>query len=188
MTDRVTLRSAAVAALKAAATLAGASVYSPLDWPTWSGLYPLLIVRTPGERKAPLGAALMGAPQFNSTITLSVVGRVEATTEAAAETALETLSLQIENALLTNAQFIRANEVQQFLSVDASMKVTAEGRQHIGETEVVFEIEVFQLFAPALDAAGAATAPGTPFTEIQTTVENPTTGVTTETFDTPLPQ
>ena len=158
MIDRTTIRAAAVAAIKAANTAAGQSVFSPLDWPTQAGKYPLIIVRTPNERKEN-AAPRNGPPQFFSTITIAVTGRVEATTEAAAETALETLSTQIEAALLTNAQFIVANGVQQFSSVSISMDVRAESDQHYGETVVSFDVEVFQLYAPVIDAAGNAIGP-----------------------------
>jgi len=157
MIDRKTLRLAAVLTLKAAHTSAGNSVYSPEDWPTQPGKYPILIVRTPREHKEN-SAPRSGLPQFFSTITLSVVGRVEAVTEAAAYSALETLSEQIETALLTNSQFINDNGVQQFASVDTTMDVQIEGERHYGSTVVLFGIEVFQMYAPTIDAAGKVMA------------------------------
>jgi hypothetical protein len=158
MTDRTNIRAAAVAALIAAGTAAGTAVYSPRDWPTTPEIYPSIIVRTPRERKDNV-APRSGPPQFFSTITLAVVGRVEATTEAAAEAALEAFSLQIENALLTNGQFIYVNGIQQFVSVETSMDVRAESERHYGETVVLFGIEVFQMFDPTIDAAGAVIGP-----------------------------
>ena len=155
MIDRITIRNAAVSTLKAANTLAGDSVYSPLDWPTQQGKYPALIVRTPKERKDN-SATRSGPPQFFSVITLAIVGRVEEKTEALAEEALETLSDQIENALLTNAQFIVANGIQQFTFVETSMEVRSESEMHYGETVVQFGIEVFQMYEPTIDAAGNA--------------------------------
>ena len=153
MSDRISIRSAAVVAIKAANTSAGQSVYSPKDWPTVPETYPQILVRTPQERKQNVNGR-MGAPEFDSTITLAVVGRVEATTELAAENALETLSAQIENAILTNGQFIFTQAIQQFTSVDTSMAVRSESELHYGETVVVFALEVRQYFAPTVDAAG----------------------------------
>jgi hypothetical protein len=153
MIDRTTIRSAAVDAIKLAATAAGNSVYSPLDWPTQPGGYPVIIVRTPNERKENV-APRSGPPQFFSTISLTATARVEALTESSAESQLETLSTQIENAILTNAQFAYDNGVQQFSSVSITMDVRAESERHYGEAVVTFETEVFQLYAPTIDAAG----------------------------------
>jgi len=152
MIDRTQLRTAAVNALKSAATLAGNDVFSPEDWATWSGKYPLVIVRTPLERKTSRGR--VGAPQFDSLITVTATGRVERTSEAAAESDLETLSEQIEAALLCNGKFIYDNEVQQFAGVETHMTVTSEGKKHLGETVVAFHVEVFQVFEPTIDANG----------------------------------
>ena len=158
MIDRAVLRASAVAVLKGANTAAGTRVFSPLDFPTTPGNYPVLIVRTPREHKEN-NAPRSGLPSFWSTISLAVVGRVEGTTEAAAESALETLSDQIENALLTNGQFIFANQIQQFSSVETSMEVRAENERHYGETVVSFAIEVPQYYEPTIDAAGALIGP-----------------------------
>jgi hypothetical protein len=158
MIDRTTIRSAAVAALISANTSAGASVFSPKDWAAPSGKFPQIVVRTPRERKENV-APRSGSPQFFSTITLTATGMVEATTEAAAETALETLSDQIENALLTNAQFAYVNGIQQFSSVETTMSVVAESERHYGETVVTFEVEVFQIYEPVIDAAGTSIGP-----------------------------
>lgn len=168
MIDRTTLRAAAVATLKAANTSAGQSVFSPLDWPTQEGKYPLIIVRTPRERKENV-AGRSGPPQFFSTISIEVTGRVDGTTESVVETALEALSVQIEDALLTNAQFIYLNGVQQFSSVAISMDVRAESERHFGETVVSFDVEVFQLYAPVIDAAGSVIGPS--LTDVNVTVD-----------------
>ncbi len=185
MIDRVALRSAAVAALKTANTSAGQNVFSPLDWPTTAPQYPLIVVRTPHERKEN-SAPRMGVPQFFSTISLVVTGRVQATTEAAAETALEALSDQIETALLTSAEFIVANEIQQFVSVETTMEVRADSEQHLGETAVTFEIEVPQVYEMTIDAAGAEV--GQTIQDIKTTIPNPQPAPAVQplaSFDTP---
>jgi hypothetical protein len=173
MIDRTTLRASAVATLKAANTSAGSSVFSPLDWPTAPGAYPLIIVRTPRERKEN-AAPRYGPPTFFTTVSLAVTGRVEATTEAEAEAALELLSVQVEQALLTNGQFIFDNEIQQFSSVETTMDVVSESGQHYGETVVTFAVEVQQTYDPVIDAAGAVIGPA--LTEMDITIEDAATG------------
>jgi hypothetical protein len=183
MIDRTALRSAAVAALKAASTAAGNAVYSPQDWPTTAGGYPLIIVRTPRERKENVSPR-SGPPSFFSTITLAVVGRVEDVTEGGAESALETLSAQIENALLTNGQFMYDNEVQQFAFVETSMEVNSTSERHFGETVVLFGVEVPQFYEPTIDAAGVPIAE--PLTDMNIVVTSAETGQTLAVLDLPL--
>jgi hypothetical protein len=173
MIDRTALRASAVSTLKAANTAAGQSVFSPQDWPTGPGGYPLIIVRTPRERKEN-AAPRNGPPTFFTTVLLAVTGRVEATTEAEAEVALEQLSVQIEQALLTNGQFIFGNEIQQFSSVETSMDVVSEGGLHNGETVVTFAIEVQQTYDPLIDAAGQVIGPA--LTEMDISIEDAATG------------
>jgi hypothetical protein len=173
MIDRTTLRAAAVATIKAANTAAGSSVFSPLDWPTAPGSYPLIIVRTPRERKEN-AAPRNGPPTFFTTVFLAVTGRVEAADEADAEIALEQLSVQIEQALLTNGQFIFDNDIQQFSSVETSMDVNSEGALHYGETVVTFAIEVPQTYDPVIDAAGNVIGPS--LTEMDITIEDAASG------------
>lgn len=153
MIDRLTIRASAVETLKAYGTDADESVYSPRDWPIQSGQFPVIIVRTPSEKKSASNPRY-GPPEFDSAITLTAVCLVESVTEADAEEQLEQLSVQIENAILTNAQFLKENEIQQVTSVETAMKVTADGERHIGEAVVVFSLEVHQLFEPEIDAVG----------------------------------
>jgi len=168
MIDRTTIRASAVAVLKAAGTDAGAAVFSPKDWPSVPP-YPSIFVRTPHERKEN-SAARMGVPQFFSNIKLVCTGRVSKTTEDTALAALESLSVQIENALLLNAQFIVANAIQQIVSVETAMDIKSEAETHLGEAVVIFELEVPQVYQPAIDAAGAPAVQ--PLKEIQNTVTN----------------
>lgn len=171
MTDRATLRPSAVAALKLAGTLAGNSVYSPNDWPNDPNDYPGIVVRTPHERKENC-APRNGPPAFFTTIILSVIGRISADTEVLAESQLETLSAQIEKALLTNQQFINDNGILQFSSVETAMDIRSESEYHIGETVTAFHIEVYQEYYPTLDTAGIPIAPS--LTEVDITVlKNP---------------
>ena len=156
MTDMDTLRDAAVTALKGR-TAAGQHVYSPRDWPTTHAAYPAIIVRTTDELAVSKGR--FGVPEFDNTITLAIAARVEATTEAAADTAVRALAQQIKAAILRNGQFIYQQEVQQFATFATKIDVTAEGKRHIGDVLVSFGVEVFQVYDPTIDAEGVALAP-----------------------------
>lgn len=142
---RSQLRQNAVNALLAANTLAGPNVFSPRDWPTYAGNYPALLVQTTKERKESNGRT--GLPTFTTTTTLAVTGRLEAATATDAEMQLETLAEQIQSTILTNYSLI--SSIQQFVSVDTRIEVTAEGKRHIGEVQVEFDLEYFEAFDPA---------------------------------------
>lgn len=145
MLYRANLRRITVAALKSARTLAGQSVYSPRDWPDWSGNYPVIHVQTPRERKESVGRQM---PEFTTTVTMTVIGRVDGTDEGRVESDLETLCEQIEQAILTNYDLVRLT--QQFTSVDTRMEVTNEGEKHIGEVQMDFSMEFFEAFQPVI--------------------------------------
>lgn len=143
MLTRAHLRQRAVAALKAAHTLAGQRVFSPRDWPTWHNDYPVLLVQTPRERKE---SVARGVPQFTTICHLAVTARVEAASAEAAEADLETLCGQIEAALLTDYELI--SHLQQIASVETRLEVTAETRSHIGEAQLDFGLEFYEVFDP----------------------------------------
>lgn len=145
MLYRANLRLIAVAALKSARTLAGQSVFSPRDWPTWSGNYPAILVQTPRERKESISKSI---PEFTTTVTMTVIGRLDGTDEGRVEADLETLCEQIEQAILTNYDLVRLT--QQFSSVDTRMEVTNEGEKHIGEVQMDFAMEFFEAFEPVI--------------------------------------
>jgi len=143
--DRTAIRQLAVAAITGAGTYAGQRVFSPLTFATWDQIYPVVIVRTPREHKESL---VRGQPQFNVTTTISVVGRVQRNTEADAEADIETLGLQIEQALFGNYALVLAT--QQFPTVEVKTTVTAEGKQWLGEVELEISAEFYQGFDPVI--------------------------------------
>ena len=173
MINRTIIRDSAVEAIKFFGTNAGMNVFSPRTWPTATGSYPHIIVRTPHEGRQNISPR-MGPPEFDSTITITACGRVEATIEDSAEMALEELSSQIELALLTNGQFIYDNQIQQFSSVDTSMDVRSDSERFYGETVVTFNVEVRQVFEPVYDAAGVVIGPD--LNEIDITIQDTDTG------------
>ena len=141
--SRKQLQFLAIKALLDANTLAGNRVFEARAWPTRPEEFPLVMLQTPRDRKVSLGR---GIRQFNTTITLAVVGRVLAVNEDAANEGLDLLSGQIEDALLTNLEF--SSNVQQFTTIDTQAVVVADGKQIIGEIGMTLECEVYQAWGP----------------------------------------
>ena len=182
--DSTVVRPSAVSTLIAANTSAGKSVYSPKDWPNNPEDYPCIIARTPHERKENVSGR-NGVPAFFTTIMLTAVGRVKGYNESDAEAQLETLSAQIEAALLTNQQFIRTNGIQQFVSVETSREVRSESGVHYGETATVFSLEVYQEYDSTIDAAGNPMAPA--LSQVTVTIDNGPGGEELASASYPLP-
>src|SRR5260363_102934 len=111
----------------------GQTFFSPRDWPTWRGEYPLILVHTPRERKASI---TRGIPQFNTTLWLAVSARVETHSAEAAYADLETLGAQIEAALLTDFNLI--SQLQHIAFVDTRIEVNAQSKGHLGEVQIDF--------------------------------------------------
>lgn len=145
MTTTADLRPIVLEALNGA-TAAGANVFSPLDWPTWNGDYPLLFVTTPDEDAE--GHGPNGAPQFTVTATLRVVARVVAPASANDQGAavvyaqLETLRDQIKVAVINYSGLMPL--LQQFPFYRTRMSVQAEGEQHTGEVVVDIGLQFYQ--------------------------------------------
>jgi hypothetical protein len=129
--------------LIAANTRAYDRVFEPRPWPTRAELFPMLIVSTPQDRKVQIGR---GIKQFNTTITLIVVGRVIGDDAEQVQSFLETLSGEIEEALLCTNEF--ANQIQQFTTIETQQAVNADGKNFIGEVGLRMDCEVYQVFAP----------------------------------------
>ncbi|MDE3022257.1 MAG: ATP-binding protein [Pseudomonadota bacterium] len=182
MTSTAQLRTLSVAALKNAVTLAGQDVFSPRDWPTWGGSYPVILVQTPFEEKTSIGR---NVPEFTVTATLKVTARVQSLAAsadagaAAAEADLEIFKNQIEVALINNPTIMPL--LQQIAFVRSQMEVNAEGEQHIGELVMEFGLEFYQ--GPEAFNKPVTTA----LTEITLTVTEPS-GTTEPAIDVYPPQ
>jgi hypothetical protein len=163
------LKDRAIATLIEANTDAFDRVSGPKDWPTRPELFPAMVVSVPRERKVSLGR---GVPQFNTTITLVVIARDVDVTEEPVARRLLILKEQIENALICTTSFILP--IQQFSMIDTQSVVTAEGKQHIGEIGMTFEIEIYQVYEPN-DAV--------PLVDIRGTITNGAGGGTLATID-----
>jgi hypothetical protein len=145
MTTSAELRLIAVAALKGA-TDAGDNVFAALDYPTWDGSYPILYLHTPAEDKESLGR--QSGPQFTTTLTLQVSGRVQVANledqsgVAEATVKLEALQRQIELALINNPALM--SQLQQFPFIRTEMKTDGTGDQNLGEIVMSIGLEFYQ--------------------------------------------
>lgn len=185
MTTTADLLAVAVTALTNA-TDAGANIFSVRNWPTWSGDYPIIFIRTPEEEKESLGRH--GPPQFTTTATLTVLVRSQAPASGTVpfdsgaldvETELNKLKQQIEVALINYPAL--TSLIQQFPFVRSRMTITSEGEQHLGELVVEFGLEFFQ------GPDDFYQAPSSPLTDIELTVQEPN-GTTEPGLSITLPQ
>jgi hypothetical protein len=170
--SRRQLQDMAIKTLIDANTMALDRVYEPRSWPTKPDQFPMLLVQTPRDRKVAMGR---GLPQFTTTITLVVVGRVIGYTPEIVNDALDQLSDDIENALFCTLDFV--SRIQQFETVETQTTVSADGKQIVGEIGVAFECEVYQVFAPT----------GVPLIGVDATITNGPGGTDMATVNIPLP-
>ncbi|MCC8368099.1 ATP-binding protein [Xenorhabdus sp. PB61.4] len=138
------LRSLVVQAL-IGKTHAQSRVYSPRDWSTRSEDYPCILVQTPFDHKKSLGR---NAPQFHTTTTVRVTGRLEAFDDdleggaEQAELALETLREQIERAVINGYALTKV--VQQFSEIRSQIDIDANGEGHFAQLLMDIDIEYYQ--------------------------------------------
>jgi hypothetical protein len=173
MTTCTELRDAFVTAL-VNATDAGASVYSPYDWPTAPTAYPWVLVDWRTETKKSLGR---NAPLFEVTTEIQIIARTKAAAQTAdagslvARAAAERLKQQIEQNIIGNPA-VQANadgsqRIQQIKSVHTEMNTSSEGEMPMAELVMTFEVE----FVQAGDDFYRLN--GTPIKEIDVTVQEP---------------
>ena len=174
MTTSAQLRSLFIAALTGA-TDAGASVFSPFDWPTAQDAYPAILVRAPRERKRSLGR---NAPLFEVTTTIEVVARTKAVAQvgdagsAEALAAVEAIKGQIEVALINNPSIwfdtlTNGQRIQQFASIESDMETSSDGDMPLAELRMHIEVEFMQ------DANDFHPVPSTPLQEVTAAVSQP---------------
>ena len=141
--SRKQMRLLALQALIRAGTMAGDRVYEPRDWPTDPEFFPMLLVSTPRERKVPLHA---GQLSFTTTVGLVVVGRLLGSMAETAEDDLDLFSDQVMEALSLDPDFNVG--IQQFAAIATQSVVTAEGKYHVGEFGMSFELTFYQSYGP----------------------------------------
>lgn len=136
---RDTLRTRAVAALIAAATSAGASVYSSRKDPAKTEELPILRVSAGIERKTTQGVAIE-TPSFRAVASISVQALAASTDLDAAEATIETLIDEVQNALFTSSDFLAAP----VLHVDAveieDPEYSSDNAEFIGMVRMRFDI------------------------------------------------
>ncbi|MGP0906906.1 ATP-binding protein [Serratia sp. CY76391] len=139
------LRELAVEALKGK-TLAQHRVYSPRDWSTRDGDYPVLLVQTVYEEKHSLGR---NAPQFNTVTTLQIAARIEEFDgeldddgAMKAQFKLEQIKEEIERAVINSYEITRLT--QQFKHIRSQLDLNPEGEGHTGQLIIQMDIEYYQ--------------------------------------------
>jgi hypothetical protein len=145
MTARRQMRLSVLAALMGAGL--GANIQSPGDWVNPPAKLPAVQLRTAGDRK---DGVMHGPAEFNTTVRVEIDVRVEASTEGAAQDAIEDLCCRIECAVLTDYGVLGI--VQKVVSVDTAQEITAEGKRHVGGAQMTFLFEVFEAFAPVVQS------------------------------------
>lgn len=140
MLARRKLRQLALAALQ---RLDGVFVESPGDWDSQPVNFPEVKLRCGPDRKSAIAKTL---PEFNTTVTLEIVGRVKALTAEDAQDALEDLGSRIENAVLGEPALI--GMCQQVPSVTTHSTVSADGEVHIAGLHITIDCETFEFFDP----------------------------------------
>lgn len=146
---RSTLRQAARAALEAAVAAGNitpptTTIDSPGDWNTPPEKLPAILVRCGTEQKVSRAKTV---PNFTTSVALEFSARLDATTAAACQDAIELFGAQIEQALFTD--FALNALVEQFATVETVSEVTAAGKKHIGAILMRVTAEVFEDFEPA---------------------------------------
>jgi hypothetical protein len=127
-------------------TNAGDNVFTPGDWATFTGQYPVILCRAPREEKEPWGG--YGETEFKVTATIELIARVQAPSAQgdagalAAENDLETLESQIQGTVINNPAL--RGLISQIASVQSELAVTAKGQQHIGELVIRYGLEFYQ--------------------------------------------
>lgn len=179
MTTAADLRALAITALTGA-TLAGDNVYSPRDFATWEGDYPVLIVQLAKGRGEGLGNS--GPPKFDTTVTLRVTARVsyDATEDdngaALVYDDLETLVDQILAAVIRYPAIYSLISEYPFFDWEIANVGKEEAGTHMGEAGVLIGMKWTQgpadfyqptsdtLSTIAIEASGTtADASGTTF-------------------------
>jgi hypothetical protein len=144
MTTSVDLMQLAITALKGA-TAAGSNVFSPRDWPTWDGTYPVVLVSAPDEVGESLGR---NAPQFTVTTTVRIEARMQTTpmdSDAAASTlmaGLQAMRDEVKRAVINSYDLTKIT--QQYPFFRSRITTDPSGDQHLGQMVMELGMEFYQ--------------------------------------------
>ena len=144
MSYRSALRAAAAAAL--APLVAPGRVFQAPTWPLAPSVAPAILLNTSLEAKESLGK---GAVEFTVTTQLVVRLQLAASTDAAAETAIEALADLAENTLLTDGTLM--GMIEQVAHLQTELVVTPQAKSFMGEAAITLACEGY--WAPAVPAS-----------------------------------
>ncbi|MDB5853289.1 MAG: hypothetical protein JWR22_1330 [Herminiimonas sp.] len=164
----------AVLAALTGSVFEGVDIRSPGAWTTPGSKLPAILLRSPRTRKMSIN---MGQPEFTSTVTIELEGRVSGSTEEATQDSLDALVYCIEQALLTNHDLIAMT--QQVSSIDTVMDVSAEGDIYLGGMKMSMDFELCEMFDPFVNVQL------TPFTSMGVHVDSIGTFDATGTYPNP---
>jgi hypothetical protein len=133
------IRLAVVNALNAARL--GMEVLSPADWNTPQQDMPVIMLRATGDRKQ---AVAKQQPNFETTVTMEIEAKVQASSADDAQDAIDVLGAKIEQVLFTNR--ILNSLIEKWALVETRTGVSAEGREHIGALKILANVELFEEF------------------------------------------
>jgi hypothetical protein len=138
MTTTIELMDLVVDALDGTTAAAG-NVYSPRDWPTFDGSYPVLFIADTEEQADSLGR---NAPQYNVTTTVTIEARVQMeplNQDIGAGLVYDYLGQmreQVKKALINYTPLM--SKLQQFSFFRSRIVTDPSGDQHLGR--MVFEV------------------------------------------------
>jgi len=162
---RQQIRNAIQAAIQSAATAAGTRVFGPRELPTDPSMLPCVIVSSPPQERAQ--SLVKGQPSFETVAYFPVTARVAAQTVESIDAQLETLIVQIKQAVFAYQPLIALTE--RAVSVDTSTALLSEGQYKIAEANIVFAFEFPEFYSPSVSA-------GTPLTQISGSVTDQASG------------
>lgn len=141
------LRGRAVAALRAANTLAGTSIYSNRTDPAGRDTLPIIAVYVPAEMKRSKGDA--SEPMFDCTLTLEIEARNGAKAIQDAERDMETLVQQVQDALLRSQSFLAA-PLSDVGKIEIDTRIDGKSSDFTGIATLRFDIAYTDRYQPVI--------------------------------------
>jgi hypothetical protein len=126
-------------------TRAGASVFTPLDWATYDGEYPVVLARISLVDRESLGR---GQSQFTTTATVAISARLQMGAlpdDVGAQellSQLEAFEGEILRAVVNHPDLMTG--LQQMPFIRSQRRVSAEGKFHLGEAVIEIGMEYYE--------------------------------------------
>lgn len=146
MTTSEDLADISCSLLREGGTDAGEQVYSPGDWPSQDGQYPIIKIRIARESRQSLGHG--GPAEFITRTTLRFSLEVSAPAQEndagadVADAALWRLKRQVERILINNPALWAL--IQQFVSIDAQPTFNSDAATHLAGFQIDLTLEFFE--------------------------------------------